>query len=172
VTPSRLINDQLAGIVGDDTFRRFAAPGLKVVSYSSENSRQPPNPDADVVVTTIEQFVRRTKHGRFSDQDFDLLLIDEAHQLTEPKFQQTYLREWRIPKSSSMSDPIPTIGFTARTAYDEHKDVAKLLPVVIRHESLKDYMHKDILSAGQFFTVVVEPEYELDGGCCPRKGRA
>jgi superfamily II DNA or RNA helicase len=157
VTPSRLLNEQLAGIVGDDTFRRFAPPGIKVVAYAGGEKR-PPDPTADAVVTTIEQFVANTSNGLFYGQEFDLLLIDEAHQLTEPQFTNTFLTEWRVGRNI-YSEPIPTIGFTARTAYDEIKDAAKLLPVVIKHESLIDYMRKGVLSSGQFFTVVAEPEY-------------
>lgn len=160
VSSSRLINRQLAGLVGDDTFRRFAPAGIDVECC---NGKDDPDPNAAAVVATIEQYVKMTKNGLFCGQEFDLLLIDEAHQLTEPQFKQVFLSQWRLPLGGGKSRPIPAIGFTARTAYSEYKDAAALLPVTIKDAPLKDYMAKGILSAGQFYTVVAEPEYTCEG---------
>lgn len=160
VTPSQALSDQLAGIVGDDTFRRFAPPGLRVSVIDSRTKHK--DLTADVVITSIEQFTRNTMSGRFCGQVFELLCIDEVQRLTAPLFRRAFLEQWREPKGRNTHRPIPTIGFTARADYNSAKDARALLPSIIedKDNSTATYMEKGILGGGQFFTLLAEPAYD------------
>lgn len=155
VVPERALARQFAGIVGDNTFLRFAPEGLIACIVDSSNPR--PDPNAQVVITTSRQFAMHARAGLFKGRRFKLLAIDEVHTLTEPLFQQAFLDHWHVPGNKNR--PIATIGFSATPYYNEDKDARKLLPRVIKHGDMLTYMDRGILSPGQFFTFLAKPEY-------------
>lgn len=159
VVPNRYTARQLAGEIGDDTFRRFGPPGIRVAVVDSSNPHL--DHEAEVTVTTIDQYVMHTRGGMFKGKFFGLLGIDEVHTLTQPQFQRTFLEQWHIPGSKQR--PIPTIGFTATSQYSDAKDAKRLLPRLIKHGETVEYMDKGILSAGQFYTIIADPEYAVLG---------
>ena len=159
VTSSRDLVEQTAGVSGDDTFRRFAAEGLKIAYYHADVEEFPH--DADLVIITDEMFVRHISNGTIFGKKFDLLMIDELHHLTAPRFLKAYLEEWRTSKKEG-SVPLPTVGFTATGEYNDEKDVRKILPYTIEHADTLSYIEEGILNQGQFFLMKVDGDYELD----------
>lgn len=157
VVPSVMLAEQFTGKVGDDSFRR-SAPEHITVSMVTGRDKTGISGNTDVTVTTIDQFVEHARQGTFYGREYDLLIIDEVHHLTEPKFKRTFLEQWRRPASRG-GEPIPTVGFTATADYNQEKDVRHLLPYDIEHADTLSYMQDGILNGGQFFLVKTEADY-------------
>lgn len=143
IVPTQTLVEQMTGKVGDDTFRKFA-PGLTVGGFYQYEK----DDEADVVVTTIDQFINSFKHGTLNGQRFDILIIDEAHNATQPLLQKAILEHWHGG---------PVIGFTATPDYYEGKDVRELLRHRIFHGDILDFIQdeNDILNAAQLYEIRV-----------------
>lgn len=141
VAPSIELCDQLAGIIGDRTFARFAQD-VSITPYHSKNR----NIHGATMVTTPEQFVAGFKDGKFFGMPIDILTFDEVHHITEPQTQQTFLEQWRGP----------TLGFTATPDYHEERDVRSILPYTVTHLDPLSSIEAGITNGAQLFTVMVD----------------
>ena len=152
VVPSNDLKGQYLGRTGNDTFRMFAQ-GAKV------GERDPNNPfNCDIKIINTWEYTKYVRDGRLDGRPIGVQVFDEAHHITEPLVLDTFIKH---------ASSVPTIGFTATTAYNETKDVKKILPYVIKHADTLSYMFDGVLNKGQLFMVPISglilEQFEAEG---------
>ncbi|HSX07314.1 MAG TPA: DEAD/DEAH box helicase family protein [Candidatus Saccharimonadales bacterium] len=141
IVPSTADADQFAGILGDKTFQRFSG-NIPVSAFHSMSKQT----GGAVIATTKEQFVIGFKNGHFFGIPIHFLAFDEAHHITEPLVEETFLHEWRGE----------TVGVTATPDYDKIKDARNVLPHVVSHIDFLGSIDEKITNGAQLFTFVVD----------------
>ncbi|HSW74577.1 MAG TPA: sigma-70 factor domain-containing protein [Candidatus Saccharimonadales bacterium] len=152
VVPSNDLKGQYLGQTGNDTFRMFAQ-GTKV------GGRNPSYPfNCDIKIINTWEYTKYVRDGKLDGRPIGVQVFDEAHHITEPLVLDTFIKH---------ASSVPTIGFTATTAYNETKDVKKILPYVIKHADTLSYMFDGVLNKGQLFMVpisgLVLEQFEAEG---------
>lgn len=103
-------------------------------------------PDADVVISTIEMFNAEFEAGRINGHPVSAVLVDEAHHLVEPQFRRTFVTQWRGP----------TLVFTATPAYDLDRDVRAIIPHTVEKTNILKSIEKGTLNDGQILTFFID----------------
>ena len=121
------------------------APDLdvgKVYGYAKEHGRQ-------VTIITYDSFVSQVRDGKINPDDYDCLILDEAH---------TALSEKRIDTVQQFKNTLQ-LGFTATPRYSEKKKVENLLPDEIHSMTIREAVEEGLLCS--FSALVARTEVDL-----------
>lgn len=139
LTPTQILVDQTT-----DRMREFAQSVEvgKVYAHKKEYGRP-------VTISTYSSAVTGLRDGRLKADDYDLIILDEAHNsLSE-------LRTDMVKKFPHATK----IGFTATPYYYMDKQVKKLLPTEIHTMNVKEAVEEELLSP--FSVIVAETDVDL-----------
>ncbi|MEK7499228.1 MAG: DEAD/DEAH box helicase, partial [Patescibacteria group bacterium] len=148
VVPRKLLVDQTT-----DAFAEFASDldVGKLYTDASQLGRQ-------VTVTTYDSLVRKIKSGELKPEDYDCLILDEAHKA---------LTKERISVIQKFNHALQ-LGFTATPTYSEEKQVSNLLPTEIHTMSAQEAVDAELITP--LSVLVAEVDIDLsnvkvtDGG--------
>lgn len=121
------------------------APDLevgKVYAYAKEHGRQ-------VTIITYDSFVSQVRDGKIKPEDYDCLILDEAHTALSTKRSDT-VRQFK--------DALK-LGFTATPAYSEKKKVGNLLTAEIHSMSIREAVEEGLLCS--FSAMVARTNVDL-----------
>ncbi len=121
------------------------APDLdveKIYGYAKEHGRQ-------VTIITYDSFVSQVRDEKINPEDYDCLILDEAH---------TALSEKRSDTVRQFKDTLK-IGFTATPAYSENKKVSNILPDQIHTMAVREAVEEGLLCS--FSAMVARTEVDL-----------
>jgi superfamily II DNA or RNA helicase len=102
-----------------------------------------------VTITTYDSFISQVKEGKIKPEDYDCLILDEAH---------TSLSERRAETVDKFSNAL-RIGFTATPEYSSEKNVKGLLENEIHAMSIREAVEEGLLSS--FSALVARTQIDL-----------
>jgi hypothetical protein len=140
VVPSLTLQQQLL------TKFRKDLPHLRIGALSGEVADDPS--ENELMIITVGAFNAHFRNNALQGQPIDMIMIDEAHHLTQPEFKQTWLEHWNGH----------TMGFTATPAYNLDKDARALLPHIVEHTNAMELIEAGRLNDGQIFTFLIDDE--------------
>lgn len=114
----------------------------KVYGKAKEFGRQ-------VTIITYDSFIDQIKNGKINPDEYDCLVLDEAHTSLSPARQQAV----------NKFDKAVRIGFTATPDYSENKKLENLLPEEIHSMSIREAVEEELISP--FSSIVVKTKADL-----------
>lgn len=149
ITPNRQVMHQNAGI--NDAASGFSkfAPEMSVSRYYDEEK----NLRGDVVVVTIQSFLRLAEHSPQVLDEFPVVMVDELHRMLG-KRRSAALKEY-------FNDRI-VLGFTATPSFSISKTVDSLLPVRIYEERLETAIQKGYINGLELYAYSTNQRFALD----------
>lgn len=127
VVPTQILVNQT-----EEKFREFAPATEigKVYSRHKDYSKQ-------TTVSTYASFLKDVESGKINPDDYDLLILDEAHKSLSSR---------KIDAVRSFSNAIK-LGFTATPRYTQEKHLRNLLSTEIHTMSIREAVEQGILSS-------------------------
>ncbi|MDP3988022.1 MAG: DEAD/DEAH box helicase family protein [Candidatus Levybacteria bacterium] len=126
VVPTKLLIEQT-----DRRFQEFA-PNVEVGKVYSDAKEF----DKEVTLTTYDSFIKRVKSGNFIPDDYDLLILDEAHKALSQRRRGIVGLFNRAIK----------LGFTATPKYAKNKELKELLVSEIHSMNIPEGVELGLLS--------------------------
>lgn len=140
VTPQKRLVEQAQG-----AFDKFGGSVSTGLLYTHEKTV-----DTDVVITTGQSLIEHTdpRRGLIKPQEYQLLILDEAHRALGPSTQDVIRRHFGHTLA---------IGFTATKQFDQNRHVEQLLPSEIYDMPITEAVEKRLISP--FSNMVLLSDY-------------
>lgn len=132
VVPTKILVEQT-----EDRLKEFATNVDVGKVYSREKDWS-----KEVTVTTYSSLTQAVQNGEISTDDYDLLILDEAHRSLSDK---------RINVVNSFTNALK-LGFTATPDFSKNKRVRNLLPTEIHSMPIREAAETGVVSSFSVFT--------------------